>query len=475
MKIVDVLTKPWAIQESKLQEITSIYDSRLRGEKINFKEFEAATGIPLENNQPTEFAVTDGVALIGVDGVLAKKMNMFMKISGGSSMQIIGDQIRAAVEDESVKAIILNIDSPGGTVDGTEELAETIFNARGQKPIVSFVDGMMASAAFWIGAAADKIILSGKTNLVGSVGVIAQHIDQSKFNEKQGVKVTNIITGKLKDLGTPHKELSEDGLAAIQGEVNQIFSVFISSLARFRNVSEGVILEKLGDAKILVGEQAIDAGVVDGVSTLSTLINELSGSGGDSLDGGGSFHSLKIKGKTMSGKKLETTENPELTADEFKANFPGQFKVIQDSIKADAHALGVAAGADAERKRILAIEDLSMPGCEQLVKELKADGTTTPEQAAVKIVKAAKVAAPLQAFEHDLKEDADNSLMTPEATEPGDTGPIDPGTPAEQMRAKWDKSAALQASYNGNYESFEAFEKNYKEGNVKIQGEKRVR
>ena len=463
MKLIDMMTEPWAIQESKLQEITSIYDSRLRGEKINFKDFEAATGIKLDNSQSNEFTISDGVAMIGVDGVLAKKMNMFMNISGGSSMQMIGNQFRAAIEDPEVESIVLIIDSPGGTVDGTEELAETIFQARGQKPIIAFVDGLMASAAFWIGSAADKIILAGQTTMVGSVGVIAQHIDQTKFNEKQGVKVTNIVTGQLKDLGTPHKELSEDGQAAIQAEVNHIFSVFVSSLARFRDVSGGEIMEKLGDAKILVGQQAIDAGVVDGVSSLPALINELSGGGGDSLNGGGSFHSLKIKGNVMSGKAQDEKESPELTADEFKANFPGQFKVIEDSIKPGAHAAGVKA----ERERILAIEGLSMPGCEEVVRELKADGST-PEQAAVKIVKAAQTAKPLGDKSNDLQNDADTSILTPEATDPGDgQEAADERTPEEKLKAEYNKSTDLQKEF-GSFAAYESFTKNAAAGNVKI-------
>jgi len=212
MKLLDIITAPWAITPDKLREIKEIYSVHLKGEKIDIKALEAQAGMPFSNDQQ-ELDVVDGVAVIPVNGVLGKKMNMFSNISGGASMQIIESQIMQAINDEAVQAIILNIDSPGGTVDGTAELANKIFSLRGQKPIVSFANGAMASAAVWIGLAADAVFISGETTMTGSVGVIATHVDISKAEQKAGIKTTEIVSGKFKAIFSETKPLSKEGRA----------------------------------------------------------------------------------------------------------------------------------------------------------------------------------------------------------------------------------------------------------------------
>jgi len=274
MRILDVLNSPWAIVPAKLSEITEIYATHLRGEKIDVKALEAKLGQPLANEQ-RDYEIIDGVAVIGVEGVLAKRMNLFSQISGGASTELIGRDLRAALADSRVHAILLNVDSPGGAVDGTQTLADAVYNARGVKPVVAFADGMMASAAYWIGSAAQEIYISGDTVMSGSIGVAMQHVDYSRYEEKVGIKTTDIYAGKYKRIASSSAPLSEEGRATLQTMVDQLYTVFVDNVARNRGTDTETVLKDMADGRLFVGRAAIDAGLVDGVSTFDALIADL--------------------------------------------------------------------------------------------------------------------------------------------------------------------------------------------------------
>jgi len=130
----------------------------------------------------------EGIAVITMNGPMFKKANMLQQISGAKSTEMIVQAIQDANANSLIHGIVLLIDSPGGTVDGTEVLTEEIKKSR--KPIVSFVDGMMASAAYWAGSSASHIMASGETALIGSIGTMMVHTDQSGFLTMNGVKLT---------------------------------------------------------------------------------------------------------------------------------------------------------------------------------------------------------------------------------------------------------------------------------------------
>ena len=275
MGIVSVLNSPWAIMPDKLRQIQDIFAAHLRGEHADLARIEADLGRPLENEQ-SPYEIVDGVAIVPVDGVLAKKMNMFSRISGGSSMQIIGQGLTRAVADERVKAIILDVDSPGGTVDGTQELARLVRTAAGAKPTVALVDGMMASAAYWIGSAADQIYLSADTDQVGSIGVVTSHVDISERQNRIGVKTTEITAGKYKRIASEYAPLSDEGRETLQGMVDSLYTVFVEAVAENRGVTVSQALG-MADGRVFIGRAAIGAGLVDGSATMENLIAQLAG------------------------------------------------------------------------------------------------------------------------------------------------------------------------------------------------------
>lgn len=456
MKILDVLFSPWAIGPNKLAEIIGIYRAHLHGEKIDWKAMEARVGLSFhEDPKKTLYYVTNGTAVIPVKGVLTKGMSFFSFLFGGSSMRYIGDAVKAAAEDSEVKTILLDVDSPGGTVDGTEELAEIVFAAREKKKVIAYTDGMMASAAYWIASAADKIYISGDTVEVGSIGVVATHIDQSKWDDMMGDKYTEITAGKYKRIESAHKPLSKEGAAYIQEQVDYIYSAFVDAVARNRGVSTDSALA-MADGKIFIGKQAIEAGLVDGVEAFSDLINR-----------------LNDKEEPMDLNELKTKHPEVYAAAVAEGKIAGASEAAQTAKQAGI-AEGVSQGADAERKRILAIQEQSIPGHEKIVADAIADGKSTAGDVALKIVAAEKAvrADALAALKKDGKEAGEVAAPGAPAGEAGKKA--DEALPVEERTKKvWDADPKLRQEFDGNYEAYLAYEKNVEAGRVRILGAKK--
>jgi signal peptide peptidase SppA len=271
MNVIDILNAPWAIIPDKLAEIQEIYRARVEGGEIDIATIEAQIGKPLDNKRKP-YTVDCGTAIIPIEGVIGKKMNLFTQISGGTSSQILQQDFAAAIADPDVHSILLAIDSPGGTVDGTQAAADQIYAARGKKPIIALADGVAASAAYWIGSAADKVYTSGDTTAVGAIGVVARHVDYSQREKSAGIKVTEVTAGKYKRIASEHEPLSVEGRASIQEQVDHIYSVFVDSVARHRGADSQTAADRMGNGKLFLGKQALRAGLVDGVSTQAALI-----------------------------------------------------------------------------------------------------------------------------------------------------------------------------------------------------------
>jgi signal peptide peptidase SppA len=194
----------------------------MRGEKIDIAAVEQRLGRPL-NNEQKAYDIVDGVALLPIEGVIAKRMNLFSQISGGASTQLVARNLRDALADPAVHSVILMIDSPGGSVDGTQALASEVFAARSVKPIVTLASGVMASAAYWIGSAAQGSYIADVTTNVGSIGVVASHVDISQAETARGVKTTEIVAGKYKRVASQYGPLTEDGRQSIQDAVDYYY------------------------------------------------------------------------------------------------------------------------------------------------------------------------------------------------------------------------------------------------------------
>ena len=472
-RLLDVMTAPWAITTSKLKEIGGIYLTHLRGEKIDISAVEAKLGHPLNNDrQPIQ--MINGIAIISAHGVIGKRMNMFMQVSGGVSTEILGEEIQAAIDDPMVQGIILDIDSPGGTVDGTFELADGIFNARGTKPIVALANGLMASAAYAIGSAADAVYMSGDTTHVGSIGVVTAHTDYSKYEENMGIKTTEIYAGKYKRIASEHEPLTDAGKQDMQDSVDYLYSIFVERVAKFRGVAVSAVLEDMADGRLFIGQQAIDAGLVDGVSTLDELVAELSKG---RMPGKHMPEKQKDAGAALDvdagNTNLNTTEVSEMDKTVLFSAIDSAFIAencpdVAAGFRKEGAEAAKAEAAAAECARIKDVFAQSMPGHESLIKTLAFDGKTTGPEAAVQILQAERGNA--EAAASDVADDAAKiNLDASVSADLGDDEAINSLPFDEKCKAKWDRSEDLQAEFGGSFERYLAYEK----ANPKVLGGKK--
>lgn len=265
--IIDsVINTPWAILQSKLDEIMVVLKSKNDGILLGMAEQN-------EQSEPQDvnYRVEDGIAEITINGVLSKRMNIIQALSGGTSYQVIQNQINKAESDPNVKGIFYSISSPGGNVDGMFNAADAIFNAK--KPSLAFADGLMASAAYIMGSGADYVVAFDRSAEIGSLGIVAIHLDKSKKYEKEGIVPTVFSAGKYKALGNPYEKMKDEDAEHLQSKLDYMYSLVIDTVSRHRNISATTLVE-LG-ADVFIGEQAIMAGFVDEILTKNQAMNRL--------------------------------------------------------------------------------------------------------------------------------------------------------------------------------------------------------
>ncbi|WP_065095277.1 MULTISPECIES: S49 family peptidase [unclassified Wolbachia] len=204
--------------------------------------------------------------IIPIHGILTKKSETFDDIFGMTSYNQIEAQITQAIEDSDIETILLDIDSPGGEVNGVFDLADFIYSARGKKRIIAIANDDAYSAAYAIASSAEKVFVS-RTSGVGSIGVIASHIDQSGFDEKQGIKYTTVFAGSRKNDLNPHEPITSESLENLKSEVNRLYGMLVELIARNRNLSVEAI--KSIEAGLYFGEKAVEIGLADGITILS--------------------------------------------------------------------------------------------------------------------------------------------------------------------------------------------------------------
>jgi signal peptide peptidase SppA len=375
MKLLDVLTAPWAIEPAKLLEIQTIYATHLRGEKIDIAAVEARLGRPLDNT-PAAYTVVDGVAVLQVNGVMAKRANLFMDISGGTSMQLAARALQQAAEDTQVHSIIQVFDTPGGTVDGTQSFANAIARVNAIKSVITLADGTMASAGVWAGSAGRQVYLADATTAVGSIGVVSQHVDLSGRDAQAGIKRTEVFAGKYKRIASDTGPLSAEGLQSMQDQVDYIYSLFVQAVATHRGTTIDQVLANMADGRMFTGQQVIAAGLADGIATLDELIVQLNQDRSRSPATGRPGGHATARAPIAATPPRTTTMTPEQLA----IDHPEAVA----SIRTDA--------ASAERARIQAVEAQAIPGHDALIASLKFDGKSTAGDAAMAVLAAEKTA-----------------------------------------------------------------------------------
>lgn len=432
MTLLDLLRSAWAIQPERLLEIQSIYDTHLRGEKIDIPAIEARLGRPLAAEQQEYRIREGGVAVLSVEGVLAPKANLFMRVSGGASTQLLTKQVESAIADPRVRGLILQVDSGGGSALGVPELSDTIRELAAVKPIVTVTDGVMASGAYWLGSAANAVFGSGTTVQVGSIGVVMTHNYTPNASNSQ---TTEITAGRYKRMATSAKPLDEEATAYLQQMVDHIYGVFVDAVALNRGASIESVLEHMADGRVFIGQQAVDAGLLDGFATVDQVAERMAANPAEFATRRKAQVAASAPAKKPAGVRADGTPPTEpvlldppatATTEEGTSMDLKTLAEQHPELLAQIQAEARTSGAQAEQARVAAVRAQSMKGHEALIEKLAADGKTTGPEAAMAVLAAERAA----------QEAAGKALVETDAPPPAKTSaaPSDkPKTKAEQV------------------------------------------
>lgn len=269
----EFMNTPWAILPEKLMVMIDFLSLRASGVRFDAEEVQSRVGA---QSRPVGMA-SGGVAVIPVFGVISQRIGILGEFSGGTSTEKIMASIKEQLNNSAIDRIVLNIDSPGGSVYGVSELSNFLRQAREEKPITAIANSLAASAAYWIGSSASEFIVTPGGD-VGSIGVLTAHQDMSEALEKAGQKVTLISAGKYKTEANPYEPLSEEARAAIQKRVDEYYEEFISSVSINRNVSKSDVKAGFGQGRTVGAKEAKQLGMVDRIATLDETIKRLTSS-----------------------------------------------------------------------------------------------------------------------------------------------------------------------------------------------------
>ena len=265
--IAEALSTPWALQPERMQAYAAV----LAGRYFGAARAQAEPQTSAQTARPAG-RQSGAIAVVPVYGAITQRSTMMSMCDGGTSTQAISQALRQANADETVTSIILDIDSPGGSVYGVAELAAEI--RASAKPVTAISNSLAASAAYWLGTAASEFFVTPGGE-VGSIGVWMAHEDWSKALAEAGVATTLISAGKFKTEGNPYGPLDADAAAFMQSRVDDYYGAFTRDVAKGRNVNVDQVRNGMGQGRVLGASQAKAEGMVDGVLTFDQVVRHV--------------------------------------------------------------------------------------------------------------------------------------------------------------------------------------------------------
>jgi signal peptide peptidase SppA len=274
-----VCATPWALQQDKLETLLAFLELKAAGGVVapEVQQQIHINAVAVEAARKANGGIQDGsggaVAVLPLYGLISHRANLMADISGpgGTSVERFASDFRAAVDDPRVSAIVIDVDSPGGTVDGVPELADLIMSARDKKPVTAIANAQMASAAYWLGAAAKELVVT-PSGMVGSIGVFLVRPDVSKAMEMEGVKYTLVNYGEYKTEGHPSQPMTEAELGALQSMVDDYGEMFVRAVAKGRGVTIDTVKTSFGKGRMRTAKDAVAKGMADRVGTLDDVL-----------------------------------------------------------------------------------------------------------------------------------------------------------------------------------------------------------
>lgn len=273
-----VASNVWAIQEEKMAQLLDVLAFRASGQSFSAAEIQARIGAADRAEEP-RVAQRGAVAVIPLRGVIAHRMGTLEESSGGMSAERFTRMMQAAGADPAIASIVIDVDSPGGTIAGLVEAADAVYDARQKKSVIAVANDTMASAAYWIASQASEIVAipSAMDNSIGSIGVFTVHQDLSAALEKQGVKVTLIKAGANKAEGNPFEPLSDELRERLQASVDTAKTAFVKTVARGRGVSTSDVVANFGDGRAFSAKDALKVGLIDRIAPFDDVVSKAVG------------------------------------------------------------------------------------------------------------------------------------------------------------------------------------------------------
>lgn len=442
------ISKYWAIDPDSLKSLCRVKD---------FESLSVKSEKRLSNTRTV--SIRDGTAIIPIQGPITARSDLFSFFLGGTALTDLAKDFQTALDDDQVKAILFDIDSPGGVALGPAEMAEIIFNARGKKPIWSYVGRNGSSAAYWLASATEKIIANSSA-LLGSIGVVTT-IPVQEEPDSEGYKNIEIVSSNAKQKRPDPR--TEEGITEIKRELDDLENQFIESVARYRATTVDVVKNDFGQGGVLIGKNAVLSGMADEIGSYEETLAKLN-----------QHVPTTKRNQTMS---KETIMREAITADFIKSEFPEIASALKkeavEQSKKDAliegEKAGFEKGAKSERERILAIEEAALLGHDDLVLKAKQDGNMTAEKLALQIVAREKqrgtsYLANVKEAEKEMPKVEPNVEMNARSKPKiNDNAPLE-----DRAKAEWQDDPSLRSEFGDDYDSFLAYKKAHETNQIKI-------
>ncbi len=277
--VAEFLATPWALMPERLSALAAVvmrWSGGIAAESENMIRIQADRVIRESRRLSASAQSTGGIAVLPLYGVVTQRGNMVDDVSGpgSTSTQQFCTTLRQLLADDTVGQILIDIDSPGGSVYGVAELADEIQCARPQKRIVAVANSLAASAAYWIGCSASEFYVTPGGE-VGSIGVWQAHQDYSQALDEAGVKTTLISAGKFKVEGNPYSPLNDEAQSFMQSRVDEYYAAFTKAVARGRGVPISQVREGMGQGRVLGAAAALAQNMVDGIATFDDVLKQM--------------------------------------------------------------------------------------------------------------------------------------------------------------------------------------------------------
>ena len=220
----------------------------------------------------SSFSKTDfreKIAVIPIQGAIVGQSSVGFTTASTVQSSTIVQFIKEAQADDSVKGILLEINSPGGTVVASKEIVQAVKNS--EKPVVAYIREIGTSGAYWVASASDHIV-ADELSLTGSIGVISTFLEFSRLMEDYGVTYEGLKTGKYKDVGSPFRQMTDEERTLLLGKMQTIHNIFVADVAHNRGLDEQQVAS-LANGIYYLGIEAVDLGLIDEVGSRDLALN----------------------------------------------------------------------------------------------------------------------------------------------------------------------------------------------------------